>query len=175
MKKIFYILTAALLLTGALLTMGCTNDDTANDNNTAKTVTFTATLAPKGGASRDQSRACSSFGETQPALAEGKGGSDATRNITTGTEGGKEVLTTAWKSGEKIAIYYQKTNGDYDKATATVGTPTADGSAPITATLTGAIDGGTVKFVYPASLMDKNGDIKWWSIRINQKGYPDDT
>ena len=74
MKKIFYILTAALLLTGALLTTGCTNDDTANDNNTAKTVTFTATLAPKGG-------------------------DDATRAITTGTEGGKEVLTTAWKSG----------------------------------------------------------------------------
>ena len=125
MKKTFYILTAALLLTGALLTTGCTNDDTANDNNTAKTVTFTVTLAPKGGAT--------------------------TRAITTGTEGGKEVLTTAWKSGEKIAIYYQKTNGDYDKATATVGTPNADGSAPITATLTDA-KGGEAQFIYPATL-----------------------
>ena len=169
MKKIFYILTAALLLTGALLTTGCTNDDTANDNNTAKTVTFTATLAPKGGASRDQSRACSSFGETQPALAEGKGGA-TTRAITTGTEGGKEVLTTAWKSGEKIAIYYQKTNGDYDKATATVGTPNADGSAPITATLTDA-KGGEAQFVYPASLMKSDGTINWSSIKRWQSGY----
>jgi len=166
MKKIFYILTAALLTV-----TGCTVDDTAIDNNAAKTVTFTATLAPKGGASRDQSRACSSFGETQPALAEGKGGDDATRAITTGTEGGKEVLTTAWKSGEKIALYYQTGPDTYAKVEATVGTPNADGSAPITATLTGAIDGGTVKFVYPASLMDKSGDIKWSSIRINQKGY----
>lgn len=164
MKKTFYVLTAALLLTG------CTVDDTANDNNAAKTVTFTATLAPKGGASRDQSRACSSFGETQPALAEGKGGA-TTRAITTGTEGGKEVLTTAWAEGEKIAICYQKTNGDYDKATATVGTPNADGSAPITATLTGAIDGGTVKFVYPAWLMKSDGTIYWYRICHNQIGY----
>ena len=48
MKKIFYILTAALLLTG------CTVDDTAIDNNTAKTVTreskVEVTVAPEGGA-----------------------------------------------------------------------------------------------------------------------------
>ena len=127
MKKIFYILTAALLLTG------CTVDDTAIDNNAAKTVTFTATLAPKGG-------------------------SEATRDITTGTEGGKEVLTTAWKSGEKIAVYYQTGPDTYATAQATVGAPNADGSAPITATLDNAIDGSTVKFVYPASLANDKGD-----------------
>lgn len=141
MKKIFHILTAALLLTG------CTNDDTAIDNNTAKTVTFTATLAPLGG--------------------------DATtRAITVNNQGTtNETLTTAWKNNEKIAVYYQTEPDTYDKATATVGTPNADGSAPITATLTGAIDGGTVKFVYPASMMNSSGDIMWSRIRINQQGY----
>ena len=136
MKKIFYILTAALLLTGALLTTGCTNDDTANDNNTAKTVTFTATLAPKGGG-------------------------EATRAITVNNQNTiNETLTTAWKVGEKIAICYQKTNGDYDKATATVGTPNADGSAPITATLTDA-KGGEAQFIYPATLKpDKVGSVE---------------
>ena len=106
MKKIFHILTAALLLTG------CTNDDTAIDNNTAKTVTFTATLAPLGG--------------------------DATtRAITVNNQGTtNETLTTAWKKNEKIAVYYQTEPDTYKKATATVGTPNADGSAPITATLT---------------------------------------
>ena len=151
MKKIFYILTAALLLTG------CTVDDTAIDNNTAKTVTFTATLAPKGGASRDQSRACSSFGETQPALAEGKGGA-TTRAITTGTEGGKEVLTTAWAEGEKISVIYEKAdpgpnNGRsrLEVATVTAVDPTT-GTATISAPLNGPKDGGTVKFIYPATL-----------------------
>lgn len=165
MKKIFYILTAALLLTG------CTVDDTAIDNNAAKTVTFTATLAPKGGASRDQSRACSSFGETQPALAEGKGGDDATRAITVNNQNtSNETLTTAWKNNEKVAVYYQTTSG-YAKTEATVGTPNADGSAPITATLTGALDGGTVKFVYPAWLMKSDGTINWSKISHNQIGY----
>ena len=164
MKKIFYILTAALLLTG------CTVDDTANDNNTAKTVTFTATLAPKGGASRDQSRACSSFGETQPALAEGKGGA-TTRVITTGTEGGKEVLTTAWKSGEKIALYYQTGPDTYATAEAIVD-EVNDGVATISASLTNAMNGGTVKFVYPASLANDNGDdIDENKLLNNQNGH----
>ena len=142
MKKIFHILTAALLLTG------CANDDTPIDNNTAKTVTFTATLAPKGGAT--------------------------TRAITVNNQGTtNETLTTAWKNNEKVAVYYQTGTEPvtYAKTEATVGTPNADGSAPITATLTGAIDGGTVKFVYPAYLMKNDGTIYWSRIRINQQGY----
>ena len=126
MKKIFYILTAALLLTGALLTTGCTNDDTANDNNTAKTVTFTATLAPKGGAT--------------------------TRAITVNNQNtSNETLTTAWKAGEKIAVYYQTGPDTYATAEANVD-EVNDGVATISASLTNAMDGGTVKFVYPASL-----------------------
>ena len=138
MKKIFYILTAALLLTG------CTVDDTAIDNNAAKTVTFTATLARKGDAT--------------------------TRAITTGTEGGKEVLTTAWKSGEKIALYYQTGPDTYATAEANVD-EVNDGVATISASLTNAMDGGTVKFVYPAWLMKSDGTINWSKISHNQIGY----
>ena len=87
-------MTAALLLTGALLTTACSNEDEAAVNiNNAQTVTFTATLAPKDGASRDQSQACSSFGEAQPALAEGKGGA-TTRAITVSNQNtSNETLT----------------------------------------------------------------------------------
>ena len=164
MKKIFYILTAALLLTG------CTVDDTAIDNNAAKTVTFTATLAPKGGASRDQSRACSSFGETQPALAEGKGDA-TTRAITVNNQNtSNETLTTAWKAGEKIAVYYQTGPDTYATAEANVD-EVNDGVATISASLTNAMDGGTVKFVYPASLANDNGDdIDENKLLNNQNG-----
>ena len=140
MKKIFYILTAALLLTG------CTVDDTAIDNNASKTVTFTATLAPKGGG-------------------------EATRNITVNNQNtSNETLTTAWKSGEKIALYYQTGPDTYAKVEATVGTPNADGTAPINATLENAMDGGSVKFVYPASLHDGAGDINESILLNNQNG-----
>ena len=159
MKKIFHILTAALLVAVALLITACTNEEEAAVNiNNAQTVTFTATLAPKGGASRDQSQACSSFGEAQPALAEGKGGA-TTRNITVSNQNtSNETLTTAWKKKEKIAVYYQKNDDTYATATAIVGEPNGDGSAPISATLEDAKDGGTVKFVYPAWLANATGD-----------------
>ena len=122
-----------------LTTTACSNEDTAIDNPThtvgnSQTIQFTATLAPKH--------------------------SDAqTRAITTGKDGeNKEILIVAWAEGEKVALYYQKTDDTYATATATVGTPNGDGSAPITATLTNA-KGGTVKFVYPATLANTTGDI----------------
>ena len=146
MKKIFHILTAALLLTGALLTTACTNEEEAAVNiNNAQTVTFTATLAPKGD----------------------NGGQ--TRVITTGTEGGKEVLTTAWTVNEHIAVYYQKNNDSYATVMATVGEPNSDGSVPISATLTDAKNGTTVKLVYPYTLHDNAGGIKT-SKFTGQKG-----
>lgn len=67
--------------------------------------------------------------------------------------------TTAWVAGEEIAVYYQKTDLSYATATATVGTPNGDGSAPISATLSDAKDGSAVKFVYPAGLVDASGDL----------------
>ena len=66
---------------------------------------------------------------------------------------------TAWVADEQITVYYQKTDDSFATATATVGTPNGDGSAPISATLTDAKDGSTVKFVYPAALADASGDL----------------
>jgi hypothetical protein len=105
---------------------------------------FTATLAPKG---------------EDP----------MSKAITSGTEAGKEVLNVAWTAGEEIAVYYQKTDDSYATATATVGMPNGDGSAPITATLTNA-KGGTVKFVYPATLANTTGDIDETKLYNDQKG-----
>ena len=145
-------MAAALLTVGTLLTTACSNeDDTAIENATpsvgSETIQFTATLAPKG-----------DDGTT-------------TRAITTGTDANdKEILNVAWTAGEQVAVYYQKTDDSYGKATATVGEPNGDGSAPITATLSSAKDGGTVKFVYPASLVNATGDDIDESKLLNQHG-----
>ena len=124
-----------------LTTTACSNEDTAIDNPTptvgnSQTIQFTATLAPKH--------------------------SDAqTRAITTGKDGeNKEILIVAWAEGEKIALYYQTSSG-YAKATATVQSVDATtGAATITADLDASTtDGGTAKFVYPATLANTTGDI----------------
>lgn len=150
------ILALTLLTAGALAT-SCSNEDNISDGPQQQpangTITLTATLAPKGGASRDQSGTRSGSGEAQPALGEAKGDSGGqTRSV-------NESGATAWVSGEKVAVYYQKDDDTYATATATVGEPNADGSAPITATLDDAKDGGTAKFVYPATLSDGAGGI----------------
>ena len=128
-------MAAALLLTaGALLTMGCTSDDdAANENNEPKTVTFTATLAPKGGAT--------------------------TRALTVCNQGtASETLTTTWAEGEKISVRYELADpGPYIAAselvvaTVTAVDPTT-GTATISAQLIGPKDGGMVEFIYPATL-----------------------
>ena len=152
MKKTFHILTAALLLTaGALLTTGCGNDDTAIDNGKdqpaqGRTVMFTATLAPKGD----------------------NGGQ--TRAITPGTKDGKEILNVKWKENEEIALRYQTGPHTYATTTATVGKPNADGTAPISAPLTSPMDGGTVTFVYPASLVNETGNDIDANKLLNQHG-----
>ena len=134
---------AALMMAGAWLNTACSSDETIVDNKpavgvnttpTETTVKFTATLAPKGD------------------------NASGTRAITTGTDGGKEILNVKWKIDEKIAIYYQKTDDSYAMAKATVGEPNTDGSAPITATLTNA-KGGTATFIYPYSLATNDGKI----------------
>lgn len=150
------ILALTLLTAGALAT-SCSNEDNISDGPQQQpangTITLTATLAPKGGASRDQSGTRSGSGEAQPALGEAKGDSGGqTRSV-------DESGATAWVSGEKVAVYYQKDDDTYATATATVGEPNADGSAPITASLSGAKNGGMAKFVYPATLSDGAGGI----------------
>ena len=178
MKRTTYcIMAAALLTAGALLTTACSNEDDAAIENTtpsvgSETIQFTATLAPKDGASRDQSRACSNFGEAQPVLAEGRGDDGTTtRAITTDTDGGKEILNVAWAENEQIAVRYQAGATAYATTTATVtAVDPATGTATISATLTNPMDGGTVTFVYPATLAnDACNDIDETKL-LNQHG-----
>jgi hypothetical protein len=138
MKKQLITIALALLTAGALST-SCSSDFNIFDTTqqpSGNTITFTATLAPKGD----------------------DGGT--TRAITPGTDASsKEILNVAWASGEQIALYYQTASG-YAKATATVQSvdPTT-GAATISATLdANTTDGGTVKFVYPAYLANETGD-----------------
>lgn len=77
---------------------------------------------------------------------------DATKSVA-------EDGVTAWVADEQITVYYKKTDDSFATATATVGTPNGDGSAPISATLTDAKNGSTVKFVYPAALAGASGDL----------------
>ena len=146
------MLTAAMTVLSAMAGLtSCANEDTALDNTTAqtaegRTVQFTATLAPKGD----------------------DGGQ--TRAITVNDQNtANETLNVAWKEGEKIAVYYQKTDDSYATATATVGTPNDDGSAPITATLPDAKAGSEVTFIYPYSLA-KDGEINKSKLKNNQQG-----
>ena len=140
------MLTAAIVVLSAMAGLtSCANEDTALDNTTAqtaegRTVQFTATLAPKG--------------EAQPVLAEGEGDNGGqTRAITVNDQNNaNETLNVAWQKNEEIAVYYEKTNGEHATATAIVGTPNDDGSAPITATLPDAKDDSEVTFIYPYSL-----------------------
>lgn len=109
------------------------NPDNAQEIQQPAGIAFTATLAPKG--ENPQTKAISS-------------GID---------DNGKEILNVAWAVDEKIALYYQ-ISGGYAKATAKV-TDVNDGVATISASLDDTtIDGGTVKFVYPASLANDKGD-----------------
>ena len=146
------MLTAAMTVLSAMAGLtSCANEDTALDNTTAqtaegRTVEFTATLAPKGD----------------------DGGQ--TRAITVNDQNtANETLNVAWAEGEQVAVYYQKTDDSYATATATVGTPNGDGSAPITAKLTDA-KGGKAKFVYPATLHDGQGDIDESKLQNKQVG-----
>ena len=87
-----------------------------------------------------------------------KGENPQTKAISSGTDdNGKEILNVAWAVDEKIALYYQTASG-YAKTTAEV-TEVNDGVATIKAELNAnTIDGGTVQFVYPASLANETGD-----------------
>lgn len=91
------------------------------------------------------------------ATLEAKGETPQSKAISTGTEGGKEVLNVAWEVNERIALYYETSTG-HATATAKV-TAVNDGVATIQASLdANTTDGGTVRFVYPASLVNATGD-----------------
>lgn len=134
-------MAAALLTVGALLTTACSNEDEAAVNiNEAQTVTFTATLAPKGG--------------------EGQ-----TRAITVNNQGSaSETLTTTWAVGEFIEIYYENVTSGHTLARAVVETVNDDGSATIIGTFPTYFmpnDGGAAKFIYPSYLMGADGNVNF--------------
>lgn len=109
------------------------NPDNAQEIQQPAGIAFTATLAPK--CENPQTKAISSRID----------------------DNGKEILNVAWAVNETIALYYQ-ISGGYAKATAKV-TEVNDGVATISASLDATtIDGGTVQFVYPASLANDKGD-----------------
>jgi hypothetical protein len=138
MKRLILISMSALCMLAA-----CTPAQKPEiQEPTENVIHFTATLAPKGE-------------------------NPLSKAITTGTEGGKEVLNVAWAEGEEIAVYYQ-TSGDPATATATVQSVT-NGVATITADLTGAINGGSVSLVYPATLHNGTGGIDESKL-LNQNG-----
>lgn len=137
MKRLLFRSLFVLFLIAAFSLASCNrmeeNPDNAQEIQQPAGIAFTATLAPKG--ENPQTKAISS-------------GTD---------DNGKEILNVAWAVDEKIALYYQ-ISGGYAKATAKV-TEVNDGVATISASLDATtIDGGTVQFVYPASLANDKGD-----------------
>ena len=140
-----HLFQTLLIVTFSLVSCGRINDIPGEEPGIRpNAVSFTATLAPKS--------------------------EDTIKAITSGRDGeNKEILNVAWAGGEQVAVYYRKTDDSYATATATVGEPNADGSAPLTATLTDA-KGGMAKFVYPATLANATGDIDETALYNNQKG-----
>ena len=137
MKRLLFRSLFVLCLIAAFSLASCNrmeeNPDNAQEIQQPAGIAFTATLAPKG--ENPQTKAISS-------------GID---------DNGKEILNVAWAVDEKIVLYYQ-ISGGYAKATAKV-TDVNDGVATISASLDATtIDGGTVQFVYPASLANDKGD-----------------
>ena len=145
-KRILHTLCVAALMLTACSSNDTIIEESPNQQPATGEITLTATLAPKG---------------------DGSG----TRAITTGTDGGKEILNVAWEVGEQIAIRYQTGETTYATTIATVKSVDATTHvATIEATITGAIDGGTVNFVYPASLANDTGDDIDESKLLNQNG-----
>ena len=150
MKRIHHVLAAAVFVSAAVL-VSCAKAESSIDEITQlpedpQTVTFTATLAPKG---------------------EDPG----TKAITTGKDGdNKEILNVAWEAGEEIAVYYETTSG-HATTTATVKSVDSEtGAATISAKFAAnAKDKGTAKFVFPASLHNDTGDINEAAL-LSQNG-----
>ena len=144
MRRINYVLAVAALSVSAAFLASCSKSETTPQPEEPQTIQFTATLAPKA---------------------------EGTKAITIGTDGGKEILNVAWKADEEIAIYYEKTDGTFDTATANVNAvDPGTGVATISASLPDAKDGRTAKFVFPASLATSTGDINESKLQNNQNG-----
>ena len=144
MRRINYVLAVAALSVSAAFLASCSKSETTPQPEEPQAIQFTATLAPKA---------------------------EGTKAITIGTDGGKEILNVAWKANEKIAIYYKKNDGTFDKATANVdAVDPGTGVATISASLPDAKNGSPAKFVFPASLATSTGDIDEAQLLNNQNG-----
>lgn len=126
-KHLKLMMMAVALLTAGVLTTGCTNDDDANASATELTGKGAMRFTAKINAKGDDTRSVDETGQA------------------------------AWMVGEEMAVYYEKEDGTYGTATASVDEVVA-GMATISASLEDAKDGGVVKFVYPASLVNATGD-----------------
>ena len=141
---------AALLMAGAAFA-ACSDDNiTENGQPANPTGKYTMTIeATKGDASRDQSRACPSFGEAQPALDEVKGDGATTRALTLDDK----TLNATWATTENV--YVQKGEAWADGSLQ----PQADGA---TATLKGELSGITIAENDVLTLQfPKSGDITY--------------
>ena len=144
MKK-HSIFFAVVLLTASTLQTSCSNDDMTIENPTEQAAQSVMTFT---------------------ATLAPKDGTATTRSVD--ADG-----VTAWQIDEQIAVYYEKANDTYGTVTANVDA-VKDGKATISASLTDAKNGGTVKFVYPAALLDEtNGDIDATKL-ATQHGTIDD-
>lgn len=108
--------------------------------------------------------------------------------ILTGTladKGGEETRSldddgkTEWYDGEEIAIYYEKTDGTFATATATIQNKDIDYSSGFhttsyTAKLTDPKNGTNVKLVYPASMHNGTGGYSTENLLTKQKGTIND-
>ena len=133
------LLLAVTLLTAGMMATSCSSEDdieTPQTQQPFEKITMTTTLASKG-----------EDGSHNRAITPGKDDQD------------KEILNVTWAAGEEIALYYQTAAG-YAKTMGTVQSVDATtGAATIIASLdANTTDDGTVKFVYPASLVNETGD-----------------
>lgn len=90
-------------------------------------------------------------------------GGEATRSVNS-----NGVAT--WRNGEKIAIYYQKTDGTYATDTATIKTYGSVHSITYTAKLTDPKTGTNVKLVYPVTAHDGAGGFETEPLLTSQNG-----
>ena len=149
MKRIFHIF--AVLFVSAAFLASCDGKESSLEeppmlSGAPQGIPLTATLAPKGGFE--------------------------TKSISTGKDDdNNEIISATWKAGEKIAIYYQKTDDSFATAIASIeSVDSGTGTATITATLPDAKDGCLAKFIFPASLATRWGDIDGNQLMLEQNG-----
>lgn len=126
----YTIRMAALAIVGAAITACSSTDDEQAAQPAGKSIVLKGTLADKDGG-------------------------NATRALTVDGAG---AITASWAEGEKVAIYYETEKTETGRATDTATIINADGLFEAAIDEKKAPkDGGTVKFIYPASRHDGEG------------------